>query len=171
MSMVGRSWRPGRRRKAQRDYYRERRARRRRQVARSSILPVSVAVIADRDHLYECYQELRREGGQAPGIDGVTYTHLSNSEAAEIMGGLSRALLDGTYRPHPTREVRIPKPGTDQTRPLRLGTICDRVVGKALTRVLGPVWERIFLPCSWGFRPRRSPWQMLAALATLSAYL
>ena len=32
----------------------------------------------------------------------------------------------------------------------------------ALHRALTPMWERIFLPCSYGFRPGRNTWDMLA---------
>jgi hypothetical protein len=158
------SWRwAGRPAKTAADHYRERRGRRRKQLAGASAFPAAVALIADRDNLYDCYQELRREGGRAPGIDRVTYD-LGNSEAGTILGHLSAKLLDGSYRPRPTRPVPIPKPGAGGVRTLRLGVVCDRVVGKALYRALGPAWEGVFLPCSWGFRPGRGPWHMLATL-------
>lgn len=158
------SWLGGRRvRKSAAEAYQERRQKRRRQIARTSVLPVSVPIIADRENLYECFQKLRREGGQTPGIDGVSYD-LSNMEVGEIVGHLSAQILAGNYRPHPTRPVRIPKPGTSKKRTLNLGVICDRVVGKAVNEALCPYWESIFLGCSYGFRPGRGTWDMLAGL-------
>lgn len=144
--------------------WRERRERRRRQLAQDAAFPVTVAQVADPDNLYACYWELRRTGGQSPGVDDVTYADLSNREAGEILRRVSAMVLDGTYRPQPTRRAAIPKAGSDKMRELRIGVICDRVVGKALHQALTPLWEGVFLDCSWGFRPARSAWKMLAAL-------
>jgi RNA-directed DNA polymerase len=53
--------------------------------------------------------------------------------------------------------VHIPKPDTGERRPLSIPTVRDRIVQAALKIVLEPVFEADFLPCSFGFRPRRSP--------------
>jgi RNA-directed DNA polymerase len=53
--------------------------------------------------------------------------------------------------------VLIPKPGTDEKRPLSIPSVRDRIVQAALKMVLEPVFEADFLPCSYGFRPKRSP--------------
>jgi len=154
------------------DHYQQRRARRRAEVSHS-IYPITLNQVADRDLLYECYQELRLEGGPAPGPDRVTYAALSNSEVGELLGQLSGDLLKGNYRPSRTRTVKIPKPGKSDHRTLHLSNILDRVVAKALNKKLTPIWERIFLPCSFGFRPnhilernskRHDTWTMLAEL-------
>ena len=60
--------------------------------------------------------------------------------------------------------MAIDKPGTDEKRVLKIGVLLDRVVGKALHEALQPIWETIYLPQSFGFRPGRSAWQMLAAI-------
>ncbi|MGI8683016.1 MAG: hypothetical protein ACR2JO_13005 [Mycobacteriales bacterium] len=49
-----------------------------------------------------------------------------------------------------------PKPGGAEQRPLSIPTVRDRVVQTALKIVLEPVSEADMLPCSFGFRPRRS---------------
>src|SRR5690606_680398 len=41
-------------------------------------------------------------------------------------------------------------------RPLGIPTVEDRVVQRALALLLEPIYEQIFLPCSYGFRPDRS---------------
>jgi RNA-directed DNA polymerase len=126
--------------------------------------PVRVDQIAERDHLYHFYLQLRSDGGPAAGVDGLHAADLSPSEAGDYMGVLSRCLRDGTYRPHPVRPVAVPKPGTDEYRLLKIGVLGDRVVGKALHNAFAPLWERRFLPCAYGFRPRRSTWTLLADL-------
>ena len=137
------------------------------------VFPITVTQIADRDHLYECYQENKRDCGQTPGEDRVTYAALSNSEVGEIVGELSNELLDGSYLPGKARNVQIPKTGKPGHRTLKLGNIIDRAVNRAVYKTLEPFWEREFLPCSFGFRRsrkvfdhkmNRDTWTMLAEL-------
>lgn len=56
----------------------------------------------------------------------------------------------------PARRVFIPKPGSDERRPLAIPSVRDRVVQAAVKIVLEPVFEADFLPCSFGFRPQRA---------------
>ena len=100
----------------------------------------------------------------APGIDGVTIEDIELRGAEEFLRGLSEELQSGTYRPQPGKRVWIPKPGRAEKRPLSIPTIRDRVVQAALKLVIEPVFEADFLPCSHGFRPRRSTHDALQVL-------
>jgi hypothetical protein len=51
--------------------------------------------------------------------------------------------------------VDIPKP-QGGTRPLGIPSVRDRVAQQAAKLVLEPIFEADFLPCSYGFRPKRS---------------
>jgi len=51
--------------------------------------------------------------------------------------------------------VEIPKPQGGK-RPLGIPTVRDRVAQQAVKLVLEPIFEADFLPCSYGFRPKRS---------------
>lgn len=65
--------------------------------------------------------------------------------------------------------MEIPKgPGKVGTRPLGIPTVEDRLVQRAVARIVEAVFEADFLDCSYGFRPRRSPHH---ALRTLRATL
>jgi hypothetical protein len=51
---------------------------------------------------------------------------------------------------------------------LRIGAVLDRVLASALHRALKPFLDSVFLDGSHGFRPRRNPWTMLAALEAVA---
>jgi RNA-directed DNA polymerase len=60
--------------------------------------------------------------------------------------------------------VLIPKPGREERRPLSIPTVRDRVVQAAVRIVIEPIFEADFLPCSFGFRPKRAAHDALQVL-------
>jgi RNA-directed DNA polymerase len=90
----------------------------------------------------------------AAGVDHVTVTMFENRREGELKD-LSAALRTGTYRPQAIRRHWIPKPGSQEKRPLGIPTVRDRVVQTALRQVLEPIFERDFATQSYGFRPQR----------------
>lgn len=143
--------------------YRQKRAAAKPESNTPALTPLAVPAIADPDNLIAVFHQLKQEAGQAPGLDGMTYSDWSRREVAAIMRGLCKAILNGTYRPQPSRLVRLPK-GGGKFRTLNLRVLCDRVVSKALNNDLSPLWEGIFLDHSIGFRPGRGTWDLLARL-------
>jgi hypothetical protein len=123
----------------------------------------TLARVADHEHLLAAYTEMKAEAGRAPGPDRVTFEGLGPSEVAACLRAVSRAILEGRYEPGPSRRLPIPKPGGGH-RTLTIRNLLDRVVSGAIYRALLPVFETLFLDGSHGFRPRRSPLTLLAAL-------
>lgn len=64
----------------------------------------------------------------------------------------------------PTRRVWIPKPSTEEKRPLGIPTMYDRALQALVKLVLEPEWEARFEPNSYGFRPGRSCHDAVAAI-------
>lgn len=69
---------------------------------------------------------------------------------------LSDQIRDQTYRPNAVRRVQIPKVGKpNETRPLGIPTVRDRVVQKAILNVIEPILDHQFHDRSFGFRHGR----------------
>src|SRR5207248_10095190 len=64
----------------------------------------------------------------------------------------------------PLRRVWIPKPGTDQQRPLGIPTLQDRAAQALAKLALEPEWEARFEPNSYGFRPGRGAHDAIEAI-------
>lgn len=116
-----------------------------------------------RDVLERAWVQVRRNDG-APGIDQITIADVEEYGVSRLLDELATDLRERTYRPLPARRVWIPKPGTVEQRPLSIPTVRDRVVQAALKTVIEPVFEADFLPCSFGFRPKRSAHDALQVL-------
>jgi RNA-directed DNA polymerase len=107
-----------------------------------------------RDVLWRAWVAVRANDG-APGIDRTTLDQVEQYGVARLLDEVADELREGRYRPLPARRVFIPKPGSNEQRPLSIPAVRDRVVQAAVKIVLEPVFEADFLPCSFGFRPRR----------------
>jgi RNA-directed DNA polymerase len=99
------------------------------------------------------FRKVKGNGGAA-GVDHQTI-EMFECHLEENLGKLSQSLKDGSYRPQAIRREWIPKPGSQEKRPLGIPTVRDRVVQAALRNVLEPIFEREFAEQSYGFRPHR----------------
>ena len=98
-------------------------------------------------------ERVERNGG-APGIDGMTVEEL-RPYLREHWLETRKALDEQTYKPQPVRRVEIPKPDGGM-RQLGIPSVMDRFLQQAIAQVLTPLFEPIFSPHSYGFRPGRS---------------
>jgi len=117
------------------------------------------------DVLWEAWERVRVNRGAA-GVDRVTLAYVQEEYGVRrLVAELRQDLREGTYRPAPARRVDIPKPDGSK-RPLGIPAVRDRVAQQAAKIVLEPIFEADFLPCSYGFRPKRSATQAMERLRT-----
>lgn len=110
--------------------------------------------VLSHSHLRKAFQKVKKNKGSV-GTDGQTIDNFEANFDKEI-GKLATELRNDTYRPRLIRRHFIPKPGTQEMRPLGIPCVRDRVVQTAVRNVIEPIFEKEFAEHSYGFRPKRS---------------
>jgi group II intron reverse transcriptase/maturase len=116
-----------------------------------------------RDVLQRAWEQVRANRGAA-GIDEITLADVEQYGVARLLDELAAELKDGSWRPVAARRVWIDKPGNTERRPLSIPTVRDRIVQTAAKIVCEPIFEADMLPCSFGFRPKKSAHDALQVL-------
>lgn len=114
------------------------------------------------DVLWEAWKRVKRNRGSA-GVDGQSLLAVEQYGIERFLEELGTKLRAGEYRPSVVIRRYIPK-ADGKKRPLGIPTIRDRVAQMAAKLVLEPIFEADFLPCSYGFRPKRSATMALETL-------
>ncbi len=107
------------------------------------------------DVLYEAWRRVAANNGSS-GVDGQSIRSIREEYGeGRFLEDIRKELIEQRYRPSLIRRTYIPKPDGRQ-RPLGIPIVKDRVIQMAVKLVIEPLFEADFLPCSYGFRPRRS---------------
>ncbi len=120
----------------------------------------TLAHVMDVDFLREAYHRTRKDS--APGIDGVTAEQYA-AHLDENVRDLHERLRSGRYQAPPVKRHWLAKADGSQ-RPLGLPTFEDKIGQRAVTMLLGAIYEEDFHDLSHGFRPGHSAHQALSAL-------
>lgn len=112
-----------------------------------------------KDLLRVAFHQTRKDG--AVGIDGQTAADYALALEGNLKSLLARA-KDGSYFAPPVRRGYVPK--GKSLRPIGIPTFEDKVLQRAIVMILERLYEPIFHPHSFGYRPGRSAHQALDTL-------
>lgn len=120
----------------------------------------SLAHLLNKQMLMECHWEL--PANKATGVDRVTKAEYEENLEANLEDLVAR-MKRQAYKPQPSRRTYIPKDKYSK-RPLGIPAYEDKIVQKAMGKIMNAIYEQKFSDLSYGFRPRRSQHQALRAL-------
>jgi len=121
--------------------------------------------VCRQDILQEAWRRVKSNKGAA-GVDDVDIEEIREYGEARFLGEIEQELRNGSYRVSLVRRVHIDKPGQPgKTRPLGIPTVKDRTIQMAVKLVIEPLFEADFVPCSFGFRPEKTPRLALSIIA------
>jgi len=127
-------------------------------------------LVADPGFLRVAWDRVRsNKGARSAGVDGKSAYYVEAVVGTEeFLDGLRTSLRERRFVPVPVRERMIPK-ANGKLRRLGIATVRDRVVQASLKLVLEPIFEADFLPCSYGFRPKRRAHDAIAEIRLLTS--
>jgi len=117
--------------------------------------------VLDMDNLTPAWEAVAANEGMA-GVDNVSIRRWRRNWEERLVN-LAAAVRNQRYKPKRLRVRHIPKRDGGRRR-IGIPTVTDRVLQRATLQVLGPRFERKFLSCSYGYRPKRSVAQAVAAV-------
>lgn len=112
--------------------------------------------------LREAYKKCKANKGRA-GVDGVSFADIERGGVEVFLDGIAEQIKTKTYKPDMVLRLEIPK-ANGKTRPLGIPAIKDRVVQMAVKFIIEPIFEADFEDSSYGFRPKRSAGDAVAAI-------
>jgi RNA-directed DNA polymerase len=111
--------------------------------------------------VWEAWEKVRANKG-APGVDGESVEDFEKDLKGNLYKIWNR-MSSGTYFPPPVRAVEVAKAHGPGTRILGVPTVADRIAQTVVAGVLEERAERLFHPDSYGYRPKRSALDAVAA--------
>lgn len=119
--------------------------------------------VLDMDNLYASWKEVRANRG-SPGGDLVSLVRFEQRLELNLLHLVER-VENGTYRPGKVRMVVIYT--GRKRREIAIWCVADRVLQRAVLNILDPLYERHFLPTSFGYRRGRSVADAVARILRL----
>jgi len=117
--------------------------------------------ILDMENLTAAWEAVAANKGMA-GVDDVSIRRWRRNWEERLVN-LAAAVRGNRYKPKRLRVRYIPKRSGGWRR-ISIPTVTDRVLQRATLQVLMPRFERKFLSCSYGYRPKRGVAQAVAAV-------
>lgn len=108
----------------------------------------------------------RLDKNKAVGIDGVNKEEYEE-HLSENLKDLVERMKTFSYHPLPAKRKYIPKAASDKLRPLGIPSLEDKMVQGVMSEVLNAIYEPLFYPFSYGFRPNKDCHQAIESLSNM----
>ena len=119
----------------------------------TTTIPTNKPFVIEKRQVYEAYKAVKSNRGAA-GVDGQTIEQFEEDLEGHLYKIWNR-MSSGSYFPPPVRAVSIPKKSGGE-RILGVPTVSDRIAQMVVKQLIEPDLDPIFLPDSYGYRPRKS---------------
>jgi RNA-directed DNA polymerase len=116
--------------------------------------------------LRSAWDKLNKRNPRSFGVDGVNIAAFKFNLESHLRK-IAQQLTDGSYQFQGSRGVLIDKSDGGK-RPLKIATVRDRVVAKALALQLEPKLQKFDQPCSFGYRKKMSTRDAVEAIHKLA---
>ena len=110
--------------------------------------------VISEDNLIFSAKRIKRNNCKSVGVDNIHSKDIMNY-LSKNMTDIVNALKNDRYVPAPIKRSKILKPNGD-FRYIGIPTVTDKVIQQAILQILTPIYEKIFSPYSFGFRPHRN---------------
>jgi RNA-directed DNA polymerase len=110
--------------------------------------------------LEQAYRKLNQDA--ATGIDQVSWSEYGENLQENLIA-LEERMKQKRYWPRFIKRIEIPK-ADGTTRPLGIATVEDKIVQQVAADILTALFEPVFLPCSYAYRPEKSAKQAVKDL-------
>ena len=111
--------------------------------------------------VWEAFERVKANKGAA-GVDDQSIAEFEADRDRNLYKIWNR-MSSGSYFPPPVKAVEIPKAGGKGIRVLGVPTVADRIAQTVVRLYLEPNVEPVFHPDSYGYRPRKSALDAVAA--------
>jgi RNA-directed DNA polymerase len=111
--------------------------------------------------VWEAFERVKANKGAA-GVDDQSIAEFEADRDRNLYKIWNR-MSSGSYFPPPVKAVEIPKAGGKGVRVLGVPTVADRIAQTVVRLYLEPNVEPVFHPDSYGYRPRKSALDAVAA--------
>ena len=116
--------------------------------------------------LETAWRKVRANKG-GPGSDGITIQQFE-TQLNKHLNQLSREIAEERYYPLPVQTFMVKK-SNGSTREISVLALKDRIVQRAVCDLITPIYETIFLDCSYGYRTNRGVLQAIAQVNDIRA--
>lgn len=97
------------------------------------------------------YEKIKsNKGATTPAVDEISLDGFGQKRLSK----LAQSLANESWQPLPARRIYIPKPGNEEKRPLGIQGPEEKIVQAVMLYILEAIYEPVFSPFSYGFRPK-----------------